>query len=81
MHKVELSDHRKSHRTMTWTMLFCMVYQRNLQRIDYKIILPTFKALNELTAIYIRDFITIKTVSRDLRNNKRIQLTQLTAHG
>ena len=46
------------------------------QRMDYKIILLTFKALNGLTAIYIRDLITIKTVSRDLRNNKGIQLIE-----
>ena len=48
------------------------------QRINFKIILLTFKALHGLTATYISELICIKIVSRDLRNNKGLLLMEHT---
>ena len=46
------------------------------QRINFHIILLTFKALHGLTATCISESISIKIVSRDLRNNKGLLLME-----
>ena len=48
------------------------------QRINFKIILLTFKALHGLTATYISELISIEIVSRELRNNKSLLLMEHT---
>ena len=48
------------------------------QRINFKIILLTFKVLDALTATYISELISIKIVSRELRNNKGLLLMEHT---
>ena len=46
------------------------------QRINFKIILLTFKALHGLTAPYISELKPIKIVSRELRNYKSLLLME-----
>ena len=46
------------------------------QRIEYKVLMITFKAIHGLAPVYLRDLISVRSQSRVLRSSSHIRLTQ-----